>query len=200
MKTFKLKYLKYGIAAMSFMFFMVTSCKKDETVTPVSEVSDQELAAQLEADSDFASLKVLNTDLLNEVASVLAAKGLTGDDIKRMYQEKDGEQLSQIFGDDKIESIMSQVTSVNKRLYTNYSRLVPEDAANDFELRALDGFSNLGDEFTIESRGCSWRYWACAGGAWSGLAACTIGTSGWGIFFCNVAYYSALALCTDSYC
>lgn len=200
MKTLKLKSIKNGVIAMGILFFFVTSCNREETIEPVPEASQEELALQLEADPDFATLKALDTELFNQVAVVLQEKGLTGDDVNRMYQSNEMGELQEIFGNDKIASIMAEVTLVNERLYSSYSQLISEGDVADYELRAMEGFSGLEQTAPLDSRWCGWKYYACKGAAYAARAACISGTSGWGTVGCYIAYYGASRWCKSRYC
>ena len=200
MKTLKFKSIKNSLIAMAIMFFFVTSCKKEETIEPLPEASQDELAIQLEADPDLATFKALDADLFNQVAEVLQEKGLTGDDVKRMYENNELVQLQQIFDNDRIESLMAQVTTVNERLYSRYSGLVSDDAIANYEVRALDGFSGLEQTSDIDSRWCNWRYYACKAAAIAAKSACISATSGLGVWACYAAYYGASRWCKNRYC
>jgi len=187
------------LVLMIFSVFL-TSCGKEKEVIDIDKAPliTEQLQQELESDPLFLEFQQLNTLLFNEVKRTMQKKGFTGEDLKNIYTSRNEDQIKAFFQNTKLVEIMNEVTPIAEQLNNRYSDLLPTDY--NFEKSAMNGFENLNPMASSNMRGCSWRYWVCSGGAWSGLVACTIGTSGWGIFFCNLAYYAALALCTDSYC
>jgi len=192
MKTLKVKFILFSLTTLLVVSFLA-SCEQEVIKSSINEVDRTE---QLQLDPNYTTLISWNNQLLNEISNAMAAKNVTGEDLKNMYVNGQNDLLEAFFAGTQVESIMNEIVPIANQLSNDYSDLIT--ASEGFDETILEGFNNL-ENMSLESR-CSPQFTDCQVASIAALVTCIVTTPLHLKALCYSIYYATLGLCHTYHC